>query len=313
MSRFGRCLAYLAIGVLLTAAAACESGDASTASSAPMASETTEVDATATAVASTLPEQATSEPSAPSTTDAATTITRPYIDPSTCGSGLRRGTAVQDYTLYPFAITHEAPIPLQVIAERVDGIAKPFAVVVRLFVSDRDFTSEHPVIVGGVKVNITTYTDENLMAAWTLSDSSTAYVRSRGLDQDALVALIARLVPRAATAPIPGFDLAPPSGTDPIVLLHESLNTALSAKWTTFQCTTVASQGIYYVSVLTGDPVFMYFSVLGTPNLRAVSTNGDGALTIQGGLRGDPSAPTLQQVEQASLEVWSALPVARQT
>ena len=298
---------------MLTTLAACESDGASPVSTTTASPQTTDVDGTGTEQTSSVTSEPTSVPTTPTTTDAAADITRPYVDPATCASGLRRATAVQDETYFPFAITREAPIPLQVLAEPVDGIAKPYAVIVRLFDSQRDFTVADPVLINGATVNISTFSGGQLMAAWTLPDNSTAYVRSRGLDRDALVALIERLVPRSRTAPIPGFDLSPSAGTDRFGLLHESLNTGLSATWATFQCTTPTSQGIYYVSAVTGDPLLMYFSVLGTPNLRAVGANGDGALIIRGGLPGDPAAPTLAQVEQASVEVWNALPVARQT
>lgn len=298
---------------LLTSVTACESDGASPASTPTAPSETTDVDGTATGQTSTLPTESTTVPTAPSTTDGTPNISRPYINPSTCASGLRRATVVHDETYFPFAITREAPIPLQVLAQPVDGIAMPFAVVVRLFDSQRDFTVADPTLINGAEVNISTFSGGQLMAAWTLPDDSTAYVRSRGLDREALVALISRLVPRARTASIPGFDLSPSAGTDRIGLLHESLNTWLSATWATFQCTAPTSQGIYYVSAVAGDPVLTYFSVLGTPNLRAVGTNGDGALLIQGGLPGDPAAPRLEQVEQASIEVWNALPVASRT
>ena len=113
-----------------------------------------------------------------------------------------------DITYRPFALAREQPIPLQVIAQPIDGLAKPFAVVVRLFSSDRDFPSEHPVIINGTEVNITIFENGNGQAAWSLPDGSKAYLRSRDLDQAAIEDVVARLTPRDRTASIPGFDVA---------------------------------------------------------------------------------------------------------
>jgi hypothetical protein len=130
-----------------------------------------------------------------------------------------------DITYSPFALGREEPIPTQVIAEPSGGLAKPFAVVVRLFASDRDFPSEHPVIINGTEVTITISENGNGQVAWSLPDGSKAYLRCRDLDQTALEALVARLTPRDRTAQIPGFDLAPTGDPNELVLLHEHLNT----------------------------------------------------------------------------------------
>ena len=214
-----------------------------------------------------------------------------------------------DITYRPFALSREEPIPLQVIAQPTDGLAKPLAVVVRLFASDRDFPSEHPVIINGAEVNITVSANGNGQVAWDLPDGSMAYLRSRDLDQTALEALVARLTPRDRTAAIPGFDIAPTGDPHELVLLHEHLNTGLSGTVTIFECRSVTSQFIYRVRVIDGDPVFVAFGIIDVPRPYAVAVNGVGVITIYG--LPDTDAPTLQQVTNADPATWAALPVTR--
>jgi hypothetical protein len=214
-----------------------------------------------------------------------------------------------DITYRPFAIGREEPIPLQVIAEPTDGLAKPFAVVIRLFASDRDFPSDHPVVINGTEVNITINETGNGQAAWSLPDGSKAYLRSRDLDQAAIEALVARLTPRDRSAPIPGFDIAPTGDPHELVLLHEHLSTGLSGTVTIFECRLVTSQYVYRVRVIDGDPVFVAFGIIDVPRPYAVGVNGDGVITIYG--LPDPNAPTLQQVVNADPATWAALPTSR--
>jgi len=213
-----------------------------------------------------------------------------------------------DITYRPFALGAEEPIPLQVIAEPTDGLAEPFAVVVRLFASDRDFPSEHPVIINGAEVNITIAENGNGQAAWSLPDGSRAYLRSRDLDQTAIEALVARLTPRDRTASIPGFDVASTGDPNELVLLHEHMNTGLSGTVTIFECRVATSGYIYRVRVIEGDPVFVAFGIIDVPRPYAVGVNGDGVITIAG--LPDSNAPTLQQVTNADSATWAALPLS---
>jgi hypothetical protein len=235
-------------------------------------------------------------------------IVRPYIDPSVCGAGAAKETDFKDDTWYPFGLAREAPIPLQVIGELVDGVAHPFAVVLRLFHPDRDFTSGEIAVVNDAQVSIDVETNGNSQATWTLPDNSIAYVRARDLDKTALTALITRLTPREPTAAIPGFDYRSDStDTDALRLLHEGTNTGLAGTITTFQCQTDAGQHIYRIQAIDGDPLVVYLGIIDAPRPYAVGTNGSGAITIYG--TQDPAAPTLVQVAEADPAVWAALPV----
>lgn len=193
-------------------------------------------------------------------------IIRPYIDPGVCGAGAASESDFRDYTLYPFAVTREAPIPLQVIADPVDGVAHPFAVAIRLFHTDRDFSSDQMVVINGASVSISVSPNGNGQAAWELPDGSTAYVRSRDLDLVKLTALVARLTPREPTAAVPGFDYQrDPNDPDGLRLLYEHLNIGLAGTVKTFQCQTSGGQHIYRIHAIGGDPVSVYFGIIDAP------------------------------------------------
>ena len=264
----------------------------------------------------TAPSSTNSAPATSSTTTTTTTtpapvpapdvITRPYVDPTVCGPGAKAEYTSRNATWVPFSVGPEQTIPLQVFASPSNGVAKPFAVVLRLAGINNDRANDHPVSINGAPVSITIWHDGNQQAAWTLTDGTWAYLRSRDLDQAAIVALIARLTPRDRSAPIPGFDLAPSTAPDALNLLYEHLNTDLSGTVKRFQCRTEPNQGIYHIDVVQGDPVFVYFGVLDRPRPYFVGVNGSGAITIDG--YRDNTAITLDDITDADPATWEALP-----
>ena len=233
-------------------------------------------------------------------------ITRPYLDPARCGNGSKGEYVSTDITYVPFALGVPSPIPLQVLAAPTDGVAKPFAVLLRLFGTGRDFSNDHPVLINGVVVYVDVLSNGNGTAAWTLPDGSTGYLRSRGLDQAAIESVVARLSPRDPSAPIPGFDVAPATDGSELVLLHERLNTHFSGTTTLFQCEAPDTGATYRVRAIAGDPVYVYFGIIDVPRPYAVGVNGGGAITIEGGT--GELGPTLADVTDADLATWAALP-----
>lgn len=272
-------------------------------------SSSDEVQPTTSSTDTPAPQLGTPTTTVPTTTiEASQPIVRPYIDPTVCGAGAAKQTSFEDETWYPFGLAREAPIPVQVIAEPIDGVAQPFAVVLRLFHPDRDFTSGEIAVVNGAQVSIHMEANGNGQAAWKLPDGSVAYVRTRDLDKTNLAALISHLVPREPTAAIPGFDFQDDSGdTGGLRLLYEGTNTGLAGTISTFQCQTGDGQFIYRVQAIDGDPLVVYLGVMDAPRPYAVGTNGSGAITLYG--TQDPAAPSLAQVVEADPAVWAALPV----
>lgn len=271
-------------------------------SAAPPSTTTSPTSSPSTVVTASAPATPTT-PSSPT----ATLITRPYIDPALCGSGTKSVYTASLSAYFPFATAREVPIPLQVIAEAADGVARPFAVVLRHFAPDQNPPIGDPVVINGTTVNIKTFSNLNGQAVWTLPDGSTAYMRTRDLDQPAIEALVGRLTARPRTASIPGFDVAPSTDPHGLVLLHEHLNTDLSGSTTLFQCISGTTGYVYRVRAIEGDPVFVYFGIIDARRPNAVGVNGDGALTIEGGLAA-ASGPTLQDVTNADPTTWAAIP-----
>jgi hypothetical protein len=254
-------------------------------------------------------EVATSDPTT-TLAQPADVITRPYVDPTVCGAGAVSVSESDDLTVFPFGAAREQPIPVQVLAAPVDGVAKPFAVVLRVSADSRHINEDHSLWVNGTAVGITMFASGNGAAAWTLPDGTKAYMRARDLDEAALVGLVARLTPRDPGAPIPGFDLQPSSDPTALVLLHEHLNTGLSETVTTFQCQVGLNHGLSRIRVIDGDPVFVYLGIIDAPRPYAVGVNGDGAITITNTY--DQSVALLQ-VLNADAATWAALPTIEQT
>jgi hypothetical protein len=217
--------------------------------------------------------------------------------------------ALHDLTLHPFASGFETPIPLQVFAEPVDGVAKPFAVVLRMSKNSRDRNLDHPLLVHGLKVSVVVLPNGNGSAAWTLADGTKAYLRARDLDTARIVALVGRLTPRPSTAAIPGFDISPATGDDHLMLLAEHLNTGLSGGGAMFRCEPAPNHGAYRINTIDGDPTLVYFSILDRPRPYAVGVNGSGAITIEG--FGTDRAVRLADVVDAPEATWAKVPTVR--
>ena len=235
-------------------------------------------------------------------------ITHPYVDPSKCGSGAKAEFGPPSPGWVPFAVGPKQTVPLQVFASAEDGVAKPFAVVSRLATTSHDRSNDHPVSINGAKVSISVSPNGNAEAAWTLPDGTWAYLRSRDLDDAAIVALITRLTPREWSAPIPGFDLAPSATPDDLVRLHEGLNSTVSGTTTHFECTTKPAGDVYRIDVMSGDPLYVYVGILDRPHPYTVGVNGSGAITVTT-VDATPQIK-LTDIVNADQATWEALPGA---
>lgn len=289
--------------VLAIVTAACSDGQQTAPSTQPATSVAVQ---TSTTPAPTTPTTVTPTSSTPpaSTTPAPAAITRPYIDPQVCGAGARAVYVSNGKMWVPFAVAAPQLSPLQVFASPTNGVAKPFAVVLRLSEPSDRRVNDHPVTINGAAVSIDIVNNGNGSAAWTLPDGTWAYLRSRDLDEAAIVALVTRLTPRDMTAAIPGFDLTSSSAPDDLVLLHEHLNSGLSGSVTRFQCSTAPNAGIYHVDAVMGDPVAVYFGVIDRPRPYVIAMNGSGALAIDGPAE---NAITPAMVTNADPATWDAI------
>jgi hypothetical protein len=234
-------------------------------------------------------------------------ITRPFVNPSICEAATATTLDSRDVTVYPFAFAHEAPIPIQIIANPAGGPTQPFAVVLRYLASDREVGGQQSVEINGITVGISVFDNGNGQARWRLPDRSLAYLRTRGLDQATITAVVARLSPRDHTTAIPGFDYEP-NADDPLglELVQEHLNTNVSGTAAIFECHVAETGYIYRISALHGDPLFLYLGVIDRSAPLEVSNTGAGVIVING--IADSLAPTTADVVNAEQGIWSQLP-----
>lgn len=112
-----------------------------------------------------------------------------------------------------FGRTTPDGMPIQAVATPA-GIEGPYAVVLRYFSATREPSFGDPVDVNGVDARVYVGPGGSGQISWLLGDGSEAYVRSRWLGRDELVALASALEPRAADATVAGFDVSGPLPAD---------------------------------------------------------------------------------------------------
>lgn len=293
--------------VVLTATAAC-TGDGRgsvTTSTTASSAVTTSAPASSTTVTESTSTIAVNEASTTSTPATAETITRPITVSAICDPRSARGSKFSDHTLNLFAISREAPIPIQIIGNRADQSFDAFALVERFFTSDIPTGGNKTIDINGNQVRINTYPNGNGDARWKLPDGSIAYLRSRGLDQAALETIIGGLSPRDPSAAIPGFDFNTSTGTSPFELLHEHTNTGLGGNVATLECASPVTGFIYQISAIDADPIVEYAGVIDRPVPLDVGVHTGTLIVING--RPDPSAPTVADVGNADTNTWATL------
>lgn len=199
----------------------------------PASSAVTDVASTASSVSPT------SAPVPPSTSTAAPAVVVPDDVPLVA---FEEGTCESQHVAwvepdgpspwYAFARGRVLGVPVQVIADRSEGAAGPFAVILRYFEPHRPAAGQTSTEIGGNQVFVSVYDrldgsdgSGNGEAVWDLPDGSQGYLRSRGLDSDVIESIVADLRPRSNDHPIPGFDYQPDeSRPEPLELVAEQTN-----------------------------------------------------------------------------------------
>ena len=236
-------------------------------------------------------------------------LLRPSVDPTLCAplAVIGDGDAIgSTFDLHLFAWpTTATSFPIQIIGDPVGGPTAPFALLQR-FPDQGDLGHGSIVTINNWDIALNVFDNGNGDARWTLPDGGQAYLRSRGLDRDALIAIISSLTPREASAPIPGFDYSPAPTVPPTLqLLVEHLNTEVFGRSATFQCHVTSTDFIYRISTLDGDPVYLYALVIDRSVPLEVGYQ-EGTLVLIGGIA-DPSAPTVHDVFNMSQAAWDDL------
>lgn len=134
-----RWLAMAVVGLLIVGVGALAFGNHN-----PMRSATPITGTSESAVTTAFTEASASEvPTTPVVTTAPDPITRPFMGPPICASGSAREFLSRGITYRPFALDYQGTMLLQVLAATTDGVAKPFAAVLRVPASNR--TSPTPI------------------------------------------------------------------------------------------------------------------------------------------------------------------------
>jgi hypothetical protein len=204
-----------------------------------------------------------------------------------------------------FARPSRLPIAMQVIADPQLGPTGPFALVQRYFETDRAPAGPEEVIIGGHTYRIGVYANGNGQVEWDVGDGSQGYLRSRGLDRDTLLAIVAALSPRPTDAVVPGFDYAPETAGAAPQLLHEQLNTDVRGEVHRSACQSATTGLQYRVAAIGGDPIFRYGGVIDRPAPLEVGVV-DGTVIVIDGVA-DANQPRTTDVADASPEVWAEL------
>lgn len=274
-------------------------GDTTTVTTPSTSTPDTAPSPSATTITPTTSTTATTTTSDASPTDVAS-ITRPVTDASVCVPDSARDSFAEGLTL--FARPSSNPVPIQIVADPDDRLVGSFAVIQRYFGDGRTPTGAEQVDIGGTTFWIGLYENGNGAAEWDVGDGSLGYVRTRGFDRDALLAVLGTLTPREATDAIPGFEFTPVEGFE---LLHEQLNTEIDGEVGSSQCDVASTGYRYRISAINGDPVFQYGGVIDRSVPLEVGMRGSTLIVIDG--VADPTAPAVDDVVDAEADVWLQL------
>jgi hypothetical protein len=272
----------------------------------PATSSTQEVTTSAAAAAVTT---ATTTVPQPASTVSVGNIVRPIVDSNLCaplaanGDGDETGST---FDLHLFAWpTTASSFPIQIIGDPASGPTGPFALLQR-YPEQVEISQRSTIKIGDWNVALSVIGNGNGTVLWNIPDGSQGYLRSRGLDRDALIGIISSLTARDPSAAIPGFDYVPAPTVPPTLqLLVEHLNTGVYGRGATYQCHVAATDFDYRISSLDGDPVFQYALVIDRPAPLEVGYQQGTLVVIEG--NNDPTAPRVRDVFNADSATWDQL------
>jgi hypothetical protein len=319
-SRRSRLSAPLLSSAILGAVSGCSGGDqggtATTIAEGPVLTldgPATTAEPPVSAVATTTPTESEASVSASRTSvtvDAAPelAVSRPYVDPAVCAPVAAKNWEAHDLMLRPFAVHSESPIAMQVIANGVTGPAGPLALLLRYRDRPRPTSDREPLEINDWQVQLTMVPNGNADARWDLADGGQAYLRTRDLDRDTIVALIGELRPRPADAAAPGFDLEAAPGMQPdLAILHEGTNASHDGRGAWFACRDPDTEIIYRVQTLGGDPLLQYTGILDRPRPIDVGIVDDTVIIVSGAPWMPESPFSAGQVFNTDQATWDGL------
>lgn len=258
-------------------------------------------------------------PTSTTPTEVSDVVLRPYVDPAVCAAVAASEQTAEIDEFHPFARGSTLPISLQAIGDPVRGVAGPFALVLR-YGADREFGTHigDPIEIDDRQVGVRTYANGNGEAIWELTDGGTGYVRTRGLDDEHIIGIVAALdetepgdTPTGDTATgdgVVGFEVGRDRPLpDGLELLAEGTNSGLSMRSASLECRDPADGAMYRINVFVGDPVLEYVRVIDGPVPLAVGRRDGATIVIRGPTAPDGSAPTVDDVGTADEATWAEL------
>jgi hypothetical protein len=236
-------------------------------------------------------------------------LDRPLIESSVCvpvsASQYDTPTEAAPPPLHVFGRRANAPMPIQIFADRELGPTGPFVVAIRY--AEPPTPAPEPgtlwkaVDIDDTAAALAAWPDGRRSMVWDLPDGSQVVLRSTGIDEPALLEFARSLVPREPTASVPGLDT--PSGS--LALTAESMNDDVRGNHSSSECQLTAEQGYYVAGSVGGDPVFQYLALVDRADIPDdVERRGDGIVYVTS--RGAPALDA-GVIVAAGPDQWLAL------
>lgn len=241
----------------------------------------------------------------------ASRVVRPIVDPSICAATGRWGGDFEDLTWNLFARSSVGAISIQIIGDPERGPTGPYAMLLRYTDRRAGVEGRETEPIGGFVVALDEFPNGNAHVFWNLDDGGEGYLRSRGLDREAVVGILEGLTVRGETDPEPGFDYVPADATASVELLHEGIWRTYSGSYAGIECTSADGEARYRIGATydADDPIVEYAFVSDRPAPIDVGYR-DGSLIIIDGFGNHPDAPTVGDVDNADDATWNAIPAS---
>ena len=201
-----------------------------------------------------------------------------------------------------FGRRSSGPVSIQLFGDPVDPYGSPFAIVQRFHADQSRPATESEPSPGHTIFNPGS---ERTSARWVLPDGSEAYLNTRDLPDDVVVAVATALQPRHRDATVPGFDLPDPPGR--LELLDEAV-TSFEIDDIAMSACSLPTGAELKVAVVDGRPLARFMPLIDHPAPLPVGLELDGErVLVAFGTRGTDPRDVLDRVRQSSAAEWAGM------